>query len=137
LAFTYGLDIWYSPPIKPPGATGNTGSVGILRCLQKIQHTAMLTITETLRTTPTDLLDAHAGVLLMELALSKVCNRAMVRMLTLPDTHPLHQFINEARTHPPLKHQGPVNHLLKAFNLENEDIETIIPAIDDLYHPSH
>jgi len=133
---TYGLDIWYSPPIKLPGSTRNTGSVGTLRCLQKIQRTATLAITGTLRTTPTDLLDAHAGVLPMELALSKVCHRAMVRMLTLPDTHPLHQFINEARTRPPLKHQGPVDHLLKAFKLENEDIETIIPAIDDPYRPS-
>ncbi len=72
----------------------------------------------------------------MELALSKVCHRAMVRMLTLPNTHPLHQFINKARNHLPLKHQGPVDHLLKALKLENEDLKTITPTIEDPHHPS-
>jgi hypothetical protein len=33
---TYGIDIWYTPPSKPAGCTRNSGSVGILRNLQKI-----------------------------------------------------------------------------------------------------
>ena len=133
---TYGLDIWYSPPLKPPGATRNTGSVGTLRCLQKVQCTATLAITGALRTTPTDLLDAHAGVLPMELALAKVCHRAMVRMLTLPDTHPLQQLINKARRHAPSKHQGPIDHLLKTLKTENqhEELETITPTTEDPYY---
>ena len=133
---TYGLDIWYSPPLKPPGATRNTGSVGTLRCLQKVQCTATLAITGALGTTPTDLLDAHAGVLPMELILAKVCHRAMVRMLTLPDTHPLHQLINKARRHAPSKHQGPIDHLLKTLKMENqhEELEIIAPTTEDPYH---
>lgn len=69
---TYGLEVWYVPPSKPVGATRNTGSVGTLRELQKLQRIATLAITGGLRTTATDLIDAHAGVLPMELALLKV-----------------------------------------------------------------
>ena len=90
---TYGIDVWYLPPRKQAGATKNEGSVGTLRSLQKIQRIATLAINGGLRTTPTDLLDAHAGILPLELALSKACHRAMVQMLTLPEAHPLSQIV--------------------------------------------
>jgi hypothetical protein len=105
---TYGLDIWYSPPFKRAGAIKNAGSVGVLKTLQKLQRMATLAITGALRSTPTDLLDAHAGVLPMELALLKTCQRATVRLLTLPSTHPLHRKIAAAKRAPPLNHQGPI-----------------------------
>jgi hypothetical protein len=84
---TYGLDVWYMPPTKPAGYTKNTGSVGILRNLQKTQRLATTAITGTLpvRSAPTDLIDAHAGLWLM--ALMKACHRGMTRMLTLPHSH--------------------------------------------------
>ena len=94
---TYGLDIWYIPPTKPVGSTKNAGTVGALRNLQKAQRMASTAITGTLRSAPTDLLDAHAGLWPMELALMKACHRAMTRMLTLPDTHPLHHTVKIAK----------------------------------------
>src|SRR6266540_1730281 len=62
----YGIDTWYTPPHKTPGTTKNAGSVSALRSLQKIQRVATIAITDALRTTPTDLIDAHAGLLSME-----------------------------------------------------------------------
>ena len=94
---TYGLDIWYTPPTKPIGYTKNTGSVGILQNLQKAQRIATTAITGTLRSAPTDLLDTHAGPLPMELVLIKACHRAMTHMLTLPNSHPLHNTIMKAK----------------------------------------
>ena len=41
---TYGLDVWYSPPNKPSGATRNKGSVGILKVLERLQRIATLAI---------------------------------------------------------------------------------------------
>ena len=43
---TYGIDIWYTPPHKPVGRTRNSGSVGALRNLTKIQRIATLAITD-------------------------------------------------------------------------------------------
>jgi hypothetical protein len=94
---TYRLDIWYSSPTKPVGAVKNVGSVGTLKMLQKLQRMATLAITGALRSTPTDLLDAHTGILPMELALLKNCHRAAVRILMLPETHLLHRKVREAK----------------------------------------
>jgi hypothetical protein len=74
---TYGLNIWYTPPFKPVGHTKNAGSLGVLRNLEKAQCLATTAITGTLMSMPMDLLDAHAGLLLMELALRKACHRAI------------------------------------------------------------
>ena len=128
---TYSIDVWFSPPHKPVGATKNAGSVGSLRSLQKIQRIATLAITGSLRTTPTDLLDAHAGVLPLELALSKACHRAAVRLLTLPKTHPLFQPLKQARRVPPRKHKSPMDSLLATFGLHKARMEVISPATED------
>ena len=122
---TYGLNIWYTPPTKPIWYTKNTGSVGILRNLQKAQIIATTPITGTLRSAPTNLLDAHAGLLRMELVLMKACHRAMTRMLTLPNSHPLHNTIMKAKWNPPDKHLSPLDQLIKIFKMRNLKLETI------------
>ena len=126
---TYGIDIWYSPPTKPAGYTKNIGSVNALRQLQKTQRIATLAITGSLRTSPNDLLDVHAGLLPMDLALLKACHNAMVRMLTLPNTHPLHRIIKHAKRHPPDKHTSPIDQLLKTLGLIGTNMETIYPCL--------
>lgn len=128
---TYGIDVWYTPPTKPAGYTRNIGSVGILRNLQKAQRLATTAITGTLRSAPNDLIDAHAGIFPMELALLKACHRAIVHTLTLPDTHPLHQVIKRAKRHPPSKHLSPLDQLIKTFALANTKIETIDSTINN------
>lgn len=124
---TYGVDIWYTPPTKPPGCTRNTGSAGALRNLQKAQRIATLAITGTLRTTPNDYVDIHANTYPMDLALLKACFSAMVRYLTLPDTHPLHQIIVNAKCQVPAKHLSPIDKLIKQFSLKRIQTETILP----------
>jgi ribonuclease HI len=131
---TYGLDIWYSPPSKPAGAARNIGSVGTLKSFQKLQRLASTAITGALRSTPTDLLDAQAGILPMELALLKACHRAAVRLLTLPDTHPLHSKFRKAKTSPPQSHPGSVDSLVKLFRMHPTNMEVISPTTTD---PSH
>ena len=134
---TYGLDVWYSPPTKQVGAIKNTGSVGVLKSLQRLQRIATLAITGALRSTPTDLLDAHAGVLPMELVLLKACHRATVRLLTLPNTHPLHKRIASAKRSPPTSHPSPIDHLVKIFGLGKTKMETISPTTDGPHLPPH
>jgi len=124
---TYALDLWYTPPTKPIGSQRNVGSVGVLRQMQKLQRLATLSIVGGMRSTPTDLLDAHAGLLPMELTLLKICHRAMVRLCTLPSSHPLHSIIRNAHLTPPNRHRGPINNGLKIFELNPHNFETITP----------
>jgi ribonuclease HI/endonuclease/exonuclease/phosphatase family metal-dependent hydrolase len=124
---TYGVDTWYTPPTKPAGQTKNSGSAGALRKLQKVQRIATLAITGALRSSPTDLVDIHAGILPIELTILKVCHRAIARMLTLSHSHPLHRAIEHARLNPPSKHLSQLDLLLKVFRLHNLRMETITP----------
>jgi ribonuclease HI len=125
---TYGAEVWYTPPIKPIGAARNAGSVGALKGLQKTHRIAILAINGALRTTLTDLLDAHAGTLPIELTLLKTCHRATTRICTLPRTHPLHQMIRSAANKRAKKHLGPIDHLLGRFQINPSKLETIYPA---------
>jgi ribonuclease HI len=131
---TYGLDIWYTPPNKKPGQTKNSGSAAALRQLQKVQRITSLAIIGALRTTPTDFADSHAGLLPIELALSKATHRSAIRILTLPQTHPLHSIVQEIKERPPIKHASPLANLLCVFKLRETNIETITPEVQ--YNPA-
>ena len=89
---------------------------------------ATTAITGTLRSAPTDLIDVHAGLLPMELVLMKACHRVMTRMLTLPNSHPLHNIIRKAKRDPPDKHCSPLDQLLKIFKMRNLTLKTIDPT---------
>ncbi|KAH8823902.1 hypothetical protein DL96DRAFT_1468875, partial [Flagelloscypha sp. PMI_526] len=86
---TYALEVWYTPPTLPPGAKRRRGSCRALRRMETLQQQALLTTLGTLRTSPSELLPLHANVLPMELQLKKTCQRAALRICTLPDTNPV------------------------------------------------
>lgn len=126
---TYGLDIWYTPPEKFEGQRQNTGSTKVQRQLGKIQRIATLAITGALRTTPTNLLDAHAGVLPIHLMLKKICHRAVTCIATLPQTNPLAKILQQYITKPANRHLTPLQHLLDRTNYDPLKMETITPVI--------
>jgi len=74
----YGIDVWYTPLHNIPGRKKKISSVGLLKKLEKAQRITTLAINGGLRTTPTDLLDLHANILLMDLMLEKACHRAIL-----------------------------------------------------------
>ena len=90
---TYTIDIWYTLPMKKVGQRRSTGSVGVLYQMIKLQRLASLAIVGGMKSTLTDLLDVHAGLLPVKLMLLCICHRATVRLCTLPDTHPLHPLV--------------------------------------------
>ncbi|KXN82217.1 hypothetical protein AN958_02595 [Leucoagaricus sp. SymC.cos] len=86
---TYALEVWYEPPICKAGAKRSTGSVRMLKEMEKIQRIAALTIIGALRTMPNDILDAHAGLTPVELMLNKICHCNVLRTYTLSATNPV------------------------------------------------
>lgn len=126
---TYALDVWYTPPSQAVGQKRNTGSVGVLRQMQKLQRIATLSIVGGMKSTPTDLLDAHAKIFPIELTFLRICHRATVRLCTLPNTHPLFQVTRSAANSFIFKHQGPIEKLLKLFKIKPSKYETIAPNI--------
>ena len=65
----------------------------------------------------------------MELALMKACHRALTRILTLPETHPLNSIATSAKRSPPEKHLSPIDHLLKIFKMRTTKLEVIDPSV--------
>ena len=128
---TYGLDIWYTPPTKVAGQTRNSSSTGALCQLQKVQCIALLAIVGALCTTPTDFLDAHTGLLPIELALLKASHRATIKMLTLPPTHPLAAIVSSIKSNPNMsqKHSSPLVNLIKIFKLTRKKFKIIRLAV--------
>jgi hypothetical protein len=131
---SYGLDVWYTPPTKPIGATRNQGSVTALKGLTKAQRIAALAITGALRTTPTDLVDTHAEILPIDLLLLKNTHRAVVRLCTLPNSHPLHDIVLHAATSKSIKHPSPIDNLNGLFRLDPKNIELILPTVQSPHH---
>jgi hypothetical protein len=124
---TYALDVWYTPPTKPLGHRRSTGSVGVLRQMVKLQRLASLSIVGGMKSTPTDLLDAHTGLLPIELTLLRLCHRAAVRKCTLPQVHPLHPLVRTAHHLRTDKHLDPITSALRIFKLDPSKFETIKP----------
>ena len=137
LKMTYGLDVWYTPPTKPLGHRRSVGSVGVLRQMGKLQRLASLSIVGGMKSTPTDLLDAHAGLLPIELTLLCYCHRATIRLCTLPPVHPLHPLVRATHQSHNGKHQDPIKAALRIFELDPHKFETVTPDITPPAYFSH
>ena len=124
---TYAIDIWYTPLTKPPGHRRSVGSVGVLWQMTKLQRMASLGIIGHMRSTPTDLLDAHTGLLPIDLTLFWICHRATVHLCSLPPSHPLHSIVRAAHLSQNKKHVNPIKSTLRIFELDPHKFETISP----------
>ena len=87
--------------------------------------TAALATTGVLRTTPTDLLDAHAGLLPMDLLLKKICFRALTCICSLPQSNPVALQALKYHAHPAKRHITNIQHLLKLFQIDLLSLEDI------------
>jgi ribonuclease HI len=125
---TYGLDVWYTPPHKPVGKRKNTGSVKALKEFNKLQRIATIAINGALRTSPNDLLDAHAGLLPMELLLKKICHRSMIRVYTLPPTNPVSYQAVKYFMKPAKNHLTNIQKLTELFGVDPTVFEPV-PAV--------
>ncbi len=126
---TYAIDVWYTPPHKPLGQQRNSGSVTAARLMSRVQRIACLAITGALRSTATDIAEAHANIPPLVVSLQNMCRRASIRMCTIPASHPNYTLIN---TTPPLKprpHESPITRLQRMFKLDAKDIEKITPRL--------
>ena len=110
--FTYAADIWYAPVTRAVPDARASGSVGATKRLESIQCMAVTVITGTLRTMATDVMEAHANVLPVELLMHRVCHRAAVRLAALPDTHPLHKPVLTCTRRRAKHHLSPIHLLL-------------------------
>ncbi|KAF5386185.1 hypothetical protein D9615_002532 [Tricholomella constricta] len=126
--FTYAADVWYTPIRRKPRNKRDSGSVGPAKQLAKIQRLALIAITGSMRSAPTDALELHADLLPVDLLMDKICHRSAMRIASLPEAHPLHKRIRNCTRYKVKRHRSPLHNLTDIYHLDPDDIETINPV---------
>ena len=124
----YAVDVWLTPVHRKLHTCKSSSSVGATNRFISLQHTAALAITGALHSTATDILNLHAGLLPMALALWQACFQAALRLVTLPESHLLHPlFCTRAQCY--IKsHRSPLHELMLLLGTPPDRIECITPV---------
>jgi ribonuclease HI len=117
------VDVWGAPAFSKKNSKKT--SSGLVRKLDTIQRKAARQATGALRTTPSDLLFAHADMAPMKWLLKSHCERAAIRLATVDARHPLHRIIHKAAGSYPKKHAAPLHDILHYSKIPPFGIETI------------
>lgn len=120
----YAINVWYTLPTKPAEVKKCIGSVTALKGMQKAQRIATLAITGALRTTPTDLLDSHAGINTARTNPTESNTQSSGNHRT----HPLHRYVVQAARTTPSKHLSAIDFLINNLDLIPNRVETICPG---------
>ena len=119
----YAVDVWGAPSFRKRGRDRAGG--GAVKKLESIQRQAAIQATGALRTTPSDLLFAHADMVPMKRLIKLLCRRAAVRLATLDRHHPLHHTIQKAAGSYPKTHASPLHDILHLSKIKSSSLETI------------
>jgi hypothetical protein len=82
-----------------------------------LQRAELITITEGLCTSPTDMLNTIAYLLPVPLLVDKLCYRALTRLAMLLPDHPLHPLVRRNASCRVKRHCAPLHTLLSLYNL--------------------
>src|SRR5882724_10080270 len=111
-----------------PGSRTSKGTRGFISKLANIQRQAALHITGALRSTPTDTIDACADMLPFHLLVEKLTYNVAMRLVTLPQSHPLGRHMAQAARRYVKSHHAPLHEIMHAFKLNPADFESIKPC---------
>src|SRR5271168_2650149 len=119
----YTADVWCTSPLDRPRAASRS-STHITK-MEHVQRKVALRITGALRTTPSDLLLPHAGLIPLQLQIKKICQSSALRIATLPEHHPLYRTAIRAAKKVPKRHPSPLHLILRLLPTRHKRIETI------------
>lgn len=124
----YAADVWCVPYKRAKkGRKPRQDMVAAIRKMETIQRRVAIQITGALRTTPSNLLYAHADLLPVRETITLQCQAAALRMATLPPHHPLSKTVKTASKKPSFKHATPLDNVMALAELRGKQMETIDP----------
>src|SRR6266481_5916276 len=92
-SFTYAADVWFALILRCAGGGKARGAVGAARWLTSVQRIATMAVTGVLCTTASDSMELHTNLLPIELLMHKICHRAALCLVALPEPHPVYKLI--------------------------------------------
>ena len=99
-----------------------------MKKLNKVQCIALLSMTGALQTTATDILEAHANLLPLDLWIQNLCHQAAIHLSSHPTSHPISLLIQHASKCYIKRHKSSLHHLTHTYLLNPNTIEKIHPA---------
>jgi len=121
----YTVDVWCPIGRGKDGKEKTTGMKGVLRRIESVQRQAAIQATGAMRTTPTDLLFAHADMLPPKEQIKGICQSAATRIATLPRSHPIAESALKAARYNQNHHPSPLNHIMHISKIKPNTLETI------------
>ena len=123
----YIASIWLKPVFNTGSQLLTRGSQGIVKKLTQIQHSAAITITGAMRTSPTDTTEIHANLMPMPTLVQKMLFNLLIYIASLPEAHLLHGMASRVKRHNIAHHKTALHHLLHSLKLY-QTIKTISPC---------
>jgi len=122
----YSIDVWCQPIC--PGQKHCTGSIQAVKALSRVQRIGAGMVLGGLRTSLTDVFEAHANLLPMDLLIDHLCYRAVLRLVTLLPYHPLAPIVHRCTAHIPKRHVSTIHYLLQVYQIDPKVMEVIHPV---------
>ena len=119
----YAADVWCTSPLERSNTKSRTSA--FITKMERVQRQVALRITGALRTTPSNLLLPHAGLIPLQLQIRKICQNLALRIATLPAHHPLFRTANKAAKKVPKRHPSPLQIILCLLPAHPSKMETI------------
>jgi hypothetical protein len=70
----YAIDLWFKPIFSAHTDTPSRGSIGIARRIARVQQLAAIALTGAMRTSATDVLEAHAKLMPVDQRIQLTCH---------------------------------------------------------------
>lgn len=126
---SYAADVWYTLPHKPnENAKKRFGAIRFTQRLVSTQRRATTNILGAMRTTAGDTLDVHAFIPPPHLLFLKALTRSAIRLISLPENHPLHKPVQRAAKRQVKRHKSPLHLLFHTTGVRPKNFEQILPA---------
>ena len=124
----YTVDIWFTPLYTTDNDKICWGSITATKKLNKVQCITLLSMTRALWTTATDILEAHANLLYLDLQIQNRCHQATIHLSSHPTSHPISLLIQHTSKCYVKRHKSSLHHLTRMYLLNPNTIEKIHPA---------
>src|SRR6266567_5827070 len=125
----YAVDVWCTPLHGTEVGPRTKGSVTAIKQLTTAQRAGTIAITGSLRTSPTDTLDACANTIPASLLIEKWCFKAAIHLASLPPEHPLYKPVKASANKYIRRHKAPLHNLMQITKIDPNKTEKISIAV--------
>jgi len=122
----YAADIFLTPQQNVGKQAKDTrNNHAAINKLASIQRKAAIMITGAMKTTATDIIETMANLIPFHLLVEKHRHRAVIRLATLLEMHPLHKPVINTAKRLVKHHLTPLHDLMHRYGIQPQNVETI------------